>query len=173
MRAAVTASAMVLAAGCATGRPAAPITAVAELRNAQDRVVGMAALSQLADGVRIVLEVRDLPPGPKAVHVHEVGKCSPPDFASAGAHVNPTSRKHGLLSPDGPHAGDLPNITIDPDGTGRLETTTDRIALGTGPTSLLDADGSALVVHAGPDDHLTDPAGGSGPRIVCGVIVRK
>jgi superoxide dismutase, Cu-Zn family len=161
--------------GC-TGmmRPAPPAnTAVAEVKDASGRVVGQAMLTEVSDGVRVVIEARGLPPGPKAVHIHEVGQCGPPDFSSAGGHFNPTGMKHGLENPEGPHAGDLPNIAIGPEGTGRLESTDDRITLGSAPTSLFDADGSALVIHARPDDFKTDPAGASGPRIACGVILKR
>jgi Cu-Zn family superoxide dismutase len=101
-----------------------------------------------------------------------VGKCEPPPFTSAGAHFNPGARQHGFLNPQGAHAGDLPNITIAADGTGRLETAADGLTLGMGATSLFDADGSAIVVHAAPDDFKTDPTGNSGARIACGIVVK-
>ncbi len=110
------------------------------------------------------------PAGPRAVHIHEVGKCDPPEFTTAGAHLNPSGKKHGLLNPDGPHDGDLPNLTVAPDGTGRLETLNNRISLDRIASSSSDGDGSALIIHAGPDDFKTDPAGNSGARIACGVI---
>ncbi|HXG15918.1 MAG TPA: superoxide dismutase family protein [Calidithermus sp.] len=160
-----------VAAGCAAMKPA-PMTATAELRNAQGQPVGTATLTDVGGGVRVIVEARNLPPGDKGVHIHEVGRCEPP-FTTAGGHFNPGKRQHGLQNPAGPHAGDLPNITIGADGTGRLETVTDRVTLGGGATSLFDADGSAIVIHAAPDDHRTDPAGNSGARIACGVIVRK
>jgi len=166
-------AAAVLAAGCTSIRPVAPVTAVAEIKNAQDRIIGSATLTQLVDGVRIIVEVRDLSPGLKGVHLHEVGACVPPDFTSAGEHFNPTRRQHGLMNPAGPHAGDLPNIDVGADRTGRLETTTDRITLGSGSTSLFDFNGSALVIHAEPDDHATDPDGGAGARIACGSVVKQ
>ncbi len=160
-----------VAAGCAAMKPA-PMTATAELRNAQGQPVGTATLTDVGGGVRVIVEARNLPPGDKGVHIHEVGRCEPP-FTTAGGHFNPGKRQHGLQNPAGPHAGDLPNITIGTDGTGRLETVTDRVTLGGGATSLFDADGSAIVIHAAPDDHRSDPAGNSGARIACGVIVRK
>jgi Cu-Zn family superoxide dismutase len=165
-------SLVVAIAGCAGMRaPAAPpITATAEVRNAQGQPVGTATLSQVTGAVRIILETRGLPPGQKGVHIHAVGKCDPPDFTSAGDHFNPGMKQHGLQNPQGPHAGDLPNLTIGADGTGRLESTNDRITLAEGPTSLLDADGSAIVVHAAVDDFKTDPTGNSGARLACGVI---
>src|SRR5919197_2551260 len=152
----------VLAAGCAGMMgPSTPTTATAELKNTQGQAVGNATFTEVSGGVQIIIDARDLPPGAKGVHIHEVGKCEPPTFTSAGGHFNPAKRQHGTLNPSGPHAGDLPNITIAPDGRGRLETTTDRISLGSGPTSIFDADGSALVIHAGPDDFKTDPTGNS------------
>jgi Cu-Zn family superoxide dismutase len=158
--------------GCAgiTQPDATPVTATAELRNAEGRTVATATLAQVPGGVRVVVEARGLPPGPKGVHLHAVGKCDPPDFTSAGPHFNPDNRKHGLQSPEGPHAGDLPNITIGADGNGRLESMNDRIALDASAKSLFDADGAALVVHAAADDFKTDPTGNSGARLACGVV---
>jgi superoxide dismutase, Cu-Zn family len=163
-------------AGCAGALPlrsATGISATAELRDGRNQVVGQASFIEVSGGVRVVLEARGLPVGEKAVHLHEVGTCDPPEFTSAGAHFNPLHRQHGLLNPEGPHAGDLPNITVADNGTGRLESFTDRVTLGAGTTSLFDTDGTAMVIHAGPDDFTTDPAGNSGPRIVCGVVTKK
>jgi len=173
MRALGALAAALAVAGCATVRSGAPVTARTELKTASGQTVGTASFTELTAGVRVVLEVRGLPPGQKGVHVHEVGRCEAPGFTSAGGHYNPSARQHGILNPQGPHAGDLPNVTVAPDGTGRLETTTDRFTLRPGPTSILDADGSALVVHTGPDDFRTDPTGNSGGRAACGVIVKE
>jgi Cu-Zn family superoxide dismutase len=158
--------------GCTV--PLSPVgtSAVAELRDANDRVVGQATLTEVIGGVRIVLEGRGLPPGERAVHLHAVGKCEPPSFMSAGDHFNPQNKQHGILNSAGPHAGDLPNMTIEPDGMGRLETFTDRVTLGAGPNTVFDDDGTALVVHAAPDDFKTDPTGNSGSRIACGRVER-
>ncbi|HEY7648042.1 MAG TPA: superoxide dismutase family protein [Methylomirabilota bacterium] len=164
---------MLLTAGCLTGLSSKPGSAIAELKDARGRRVGQATFTGLSDGVRIVMEVRGLPPGLKAVHIHERGRCDPPAFTSAGDHFNPGKTQHGLQNPAGPHAGDLPNIQIDEDGNGRLETMTPRVTLSSGPTSILDDDGSALVVHGAPDDFKTDPTGNSGARIACGVITRS
>jgi Cu-Zn family superoxide dismutase len=173
MRAATVVIAL-LTAGCAGLTEPTPgsNTATAELRNAGGQVVGSARFTEVTGGVRILLEAKGLAPGPKGVHVHAGGTCTPPDFTSAGGHFNPDGKQHGLENPDGPHAGDLPNITIGPDGGGRLESMNERITLAPGPTSVFDADGSALVVHANPDDFRTDPAGNAGPRLACGVITR-
>jgi superoxide dismutase, Cu-Zn family len=159
-------------AGCAGAARVGPAgaTATAELRDRSGRVVAQASLTEVDRGVRIVIEASGLPPGAKGVHLHGVGTCEAPTFASAGEHFNPTTKRHGLLNPEGPHAGDLPNITIDADGKGRLETFTERVSLSAGAASLFDADGTALVIHGDPDDFRTDPSGNSGPRIACGVL---
>ena len=161
-----------LLAGCGLTAPSGPVTARAELRNAAGEPLGVADFTQIGGVVRIVMEVKGLPPGAKAVHVHEVGRCEPPGFTSAGNHFNPEGKQHGALNPRGPHAGDLPNVTVEANGTGRLESASEAITLLQGRTSLFDADGSALVVHAAPDDFRTDPTGNAGPRLLCGVIVR-
>ena len=146
--------------------------ALARLRDATGRVVGQGVFLQQGGGVRILIDVNDLPEGVKAVHIHEVGRCDAPSFETAGAHFNPTKAEHGTKNPRGSHAGDLPDITVDASGRGHLELTTTRIGLEKGPTSLLDADGSALVIHERADDQRTDPAGESGGRIACGAIVK-
>ena len=162
-------------AGCApiTQPATTNNTASAELVDASGKPAGVATFTQISGNVRIVLEAKGLPPGPHGVHIHEVGKCEGPQFTSAGGHFNPEKKQHGMLNPQGAHAGDLPNLTVAGDGSGRLESTTDRITLGAGASSVFDADGSALVVHAAADDFTTDPTGNSGGRIACGVIVKK
>jgi Cu-Zn family superoxide dismutase len=161
-------------AACGGGsetRGAAP-TASAELLDASGRDVGMARLTEDGAGLRLLVEMHGVPAGAKGVHIHETGECEPPDFKSAGGHFNPEGKQHGEKNPRGPHAGDFPNIEIKQDGTGRLDATSNRLTLGEGPTSLFDADGSALLVHAEPDDYRTDPSGNSGDRIACGVIAK-
>jgi superoxide dismutase, Cu-Zn family len=166
--------AALLLAGCATGTGApTDSTARADLRNADGQPIGTATFTQIGNAVRVVLEAQGLPPGAKAVHIHAVGKCDPRDFTAAGGHFNPAGRQHGALNPEGPHAGDLPNLTVGADGEGRLESTTQLVTLLAGPQSVFDADGSALIVHAAPDDFRTDPTGNAGARIACGVITRK
>lgn len=163
---------LVLLAGCATFRqsPTTDNTAVADVVDAQGKAVGTANFVELTNAVRIVLEARGLPPGLKGVHIHETGKCDGPGFTTAGGHFNPEGKQHGALNPRGPHAGDLPNINIGADGSGRMETSSKLVSLVTGPSSLFDADGSAIVIHAAPDDFQTDPTGNSGARIACGII---
>lgn len=174
MRRGAASIALVMLAGCAS-LPGSPtgMTASSELRNVSGQPVATATLTQVGDVVRIVLEAQGLPPGVKAVHIHEVGACEGPTFTSAGGHFNPLGKQHGLLNPQGAHAGDLSNITIGPDGKGSMETSTQQVTLGAGATSLFDANGSALVIHAAPDDFRTDPTGNSGARIACGAISKK
>lgn len=150
-----------------------PPAAVARLVDTSGRTVGQAVLLQQGGGVRILLDVSGIAPGTKAVHLHEVARCEPPSFESAGGHFNPTKSGHGSANPRGPHAGDLPNIVVDATGKGHLEVTATRVSVKKkGADSLLDGNGSALVVHASADDLRTDPDGNSGARIACGVIVR-
>lgn len=142
------------------------------LIDTEGKKVGTAVLTEDAEGVRINLELTGLPPGTHAFHIHTVGRCDPPDFKSAGGHFNPHGKKHGVKNPEGVHAGDLPNLVIGPDGTASLEVLASGVTLGAGAHSLFHPGGTALVIHAGPDDDLTDPAGNSGARIACGVIER-
>ena len=169
-------AAVLVLSGCGLlgggGEPPSPRgqTARATFVNAQGQPAGTATLTSTGDGVFISAQLRSLPEGTHAMHVHQTGRCEPP-FESAGGHFNPTRRGHGILNPAGPHVGDLPNMRVDADGTGRLETFTERVTLGTGWNSLLD-DARALVIHAAADDHRTDPTGNSGPRLACGVLVK-
>ncbi len=148
--------------------------ASAEIKDSQGQTVGNATFTTLGPGeVRLQVQLRSFSSaaaGEHGIHIHAVGVCEPPDFKSAGGHFNPTGQQHGLQNPAGPHAGDLPNLQLAADGSASYEMTTDRITLGAGERSAFDADGSALVIHAGPDDMVSDPAGNSGDRIACGVI---
>ncbi len=157
--------------GCAPMQSESP-QATAELKNAKGETAGTANFWEDANGVRIAVQVRGISASRHGIHLHAVGKCDPPDFTTAGGHFNPGEKKHGLRTPDGPHAGDLPNLEVAADGTGRLEYVTKLLTLGGGPKSLFGANGSALVVHANPDDDVTDPMGNSGRRIACGVITK-
>jgi Cu-Zn family superoxide dismutase len=107
------------------------------------------------------------------MHVHENGACTPPGFESAGGHFNPDARKHGVLNPDGPHAGDLPNLDVEEDGSADTTLTVPSGLLTEGPGSMIGTQKRALVIHADPDDEKTDPSGNSGGRVVCGVIERR
>ena len=119
----------------------------------------------------VTLDLRGAPPGSHGLHFHAVGECTPP-FTSAGPHFNPASRSHGLRNPNGPHAGDLPNVYVPESGNLRVDIIATNVSLQPGAASLLDADGSALVLHAFADDYVTDPSGGSGARVACGVVRR-
>lgn len=131
--------------------------------------VGEATLSQTSNGVKVAVDTSGLPSGGHGLHIHSKGACEPPAFESAGAHYQPNNRSHGFLDSEGPHAGDLPTLEVRADGRSvDYEYTTDRVALT--KDSLLKPDGSSLVIHAKPDDYLTDTGGGTGDRIACGVI---
>jgi Cu-Zn family superoxide dismutase len=162
--------------GCAgmtteTEAPALP-SAEATLKDKDGKQVGVATLIETSEGVRIAVTGYRLPPGEHGVHVHEVGVCQPPAFVSAGGHFNPAKRKHGLQSPEGPHAGDLPNMKVSPAGEGGLDYTTKLATLGSGANSLLGGNGTSIIIHAAADDGRTDPTGNSGDRIACGVITK-
>lgn len=144
----------------------------AVLIDARRAQVGSATLTQADAGVKIALKISGLAPGVHAFHIHAVGQCDPPDFKSAGGHFNPHGKRHGLNNPEGAHAGDLPNIVVGPDGSAEVELMAPGLTLGEGEHSLFHPGGTALVIHANPDDDLTDPAGNAGERIACGVIVR-
>ena len=160
-------------AGATTDKGPAVPAAAALLKDKDGREVGVARFAQVSGGVRITLQGRGLPPGDKGVHIHAVGMCQPPEFTSAGAHFNPEARKHGLQSPEGPHAGDLPNLRVGPNGEGAVEYVNPRVTLEPGkPNSLFQPAGTSVIVHAQGDDGMTDPTGNSGGRMACGVVTR-
>lgn len=144
--------------------------ASATLVDTAGNVVGSAKFTEDADGIlHVNVKVKGLTPGRHGIHLHAVGACVP-SFAAAGSHHNPLGAEHGLDNPDGAHAGDLPNLVVNEAGVGHLNATTDRATLSAGPTTLFDADGSAVIIHANEDDQVTDPTGNSGGRVACGVI---
>lgn len=167
------------AAGCATAGTAADRVAAAavDFVTPTGGSLGSALLWQDPSGmVHVDGQVRGLQPGQHGIHFHAVGRCDGAAslaFSSAGAHYNPGNRRHGLSAPDGPHAGDVPNIIADSDGRATIHFTTDRVTLTAGATTLNDADGTSLVIHALGDDQMTDPSGNSGARIACGVVRRR
>jgi superoxide dismutase, Cu-Zn family len=152
--------------------PAVAQTARAALKNAQGQDVGTVDLTETPAGVLLKLVVKGLTPGEHAFHVHAVGKCEPP-FDSAGGHFNPGTRKHGLLVPEGPHAGDMPNLHVLGSGEVTIEILNPAITLAkNNPNSVFGPNGTAIVIHAGVDDYKSDPAGNAGGRIACGVILQ-
>lgn len=139
--------------------------------DANGKGIGTAELTETTSGVKIRIVLSGLKPGKKAIHFHEVGKCEPPNFTTAGSHLNPSKKEHGFDNPKGYHAGDLPNLTVSKDGSVDLEIISPNVTLEKGKkNSLIDEDGSALIIHEGPDDYVTDPSGNSGDRIACGII---
>jgi Cu-Zn family superoxide dismutase len=151
---------------------------VVELKDAQGKSVGTAELwsntgKKVEPGVSIKLKVHDLSPGEHALHFHAKARCDPPDFKSAGPHFNPEGKKHGLENPEGHHAGDMNNFTVNAKGRAKLKVVNKDVTLGDDSHSLFSNGGTALVIHAKADDMKTDPAGNAGDRIACGVIIRK
>lgn len=156
-------------AGCAYPEPQGgpPIALV----NQTGQPIGSIIAWQTAGGVGLRIRASGLPHGVHGIHVHSVGRCDGPKFQSAGPHWNPTSRKHGLSNPAGPHGGDLPNVTVAANGVLSTIVTIPGASLAAGSGSLADADGAALVIHASADDNVTDPSGNSGDRIACAILV--
>jgi len=141
-------------------------SASAEVRSAAGATVGTLSLLTTSAGVRITGTLTGLTAGAHGIHLHSVGRCDGPEFTTAGGHLNPANAKHGLENPAGPHAGDLPNITVNASGSAQVDMTTPRTMI----SELLDADGAAIVVHAAVDDQRTDPGGNSGARVACGIV---
>jgi Cu-Zn family superoxide dismutase len=165
-------SGALLLAGAAWSQSPSPGAEI-QLKAADGKVVGKASLTEGPRGLLIRLSVQGLAPGWHGLHFHEKGDCTAPDFKSAGSHVHDMAGAvHGLLNPGGNEAGDLPNLYVTADGTGQAEIFSPFVSLkgAGGRPALLDADGSALVIHAAADDYATQPIGGAGARVACGVI---
>jgi Cu-Zn family superoxide dismutase len=164
MRTLILIAAAATLASCAAIEPrgGAPMPMI----NALGAPIGAVRAWQTAGGVSFHVEATGLPHGVHGLHVHAVGRCDPPEFTSAGGHWNPAGKKHGMNNPAGPHAGDLPNVEVAANGVLSATVTLPGATM----AGLLDADGSALVLHAAADDYRTDPSGNSGARIACAII---
>lgn len=168
-------------AGCSHGRSSLGMTrsippaieATTQLVGPGGELRGTATLTQSTAATQIRARVEGLAPGTYAIHIHAVGKCEGPKFTSAGGHFNPTMTQHGKDNPLGPHLGDLPNIVVGAGGSGSVDFTIAGLSLIGGTAPLIDADGAAIIVHAGPDDYRTDPSGNSGDRIACGALAAR
>ncbi len=140
------------------------------MSDAQGKGVGTAVLTPAPKGVKIQLNLMNLPAGEHAIHVHAVAKCEGPGFTTAGGHFNPDNKHHGLQNPEGPHAGDMPNFTVAANGTAKATVIAPGVTMGDDPHSIFTNGGTALVIHEKADDMKSDPAGNAGARIACGVI---
>ena len=149
------------------------VIAQAALQDGAGKIVGLVSFSENRLGVKVDVKINGLPAGTHGIHIHAAGKCDPPEFTTAGGHFNPASTKHGLSVPDGPHAGDLPNLEVAADGKGSLLHYGPHLSLNPAASNgVLFGAGTAVVVHAKADDGKTDPSGDSGARIACGVAKR-
>jgi len=157
---------------CSTPGSASVTGATVALIDTSGTKIGEAIFSERNDKPGVVIRLRawSLPPGVHGFHIHDSGSCETPEFTTAGGHFNPFGKKHGLKNPEGPHAGDLPNLVVRSNGTAEVTLEARLVTLKPGINSLLTPKGTSLVVHADPDDEMSDPAGKSGARIACGII---
>src|SRR3954454_3019154 len=136
------------------------------LINSGGQTIGSVRAWQTTGGISFHVAATGLPHGLHGIHVHPIGRCDPPDFASAGTHWNPLGRQHGLNNPQGPHAGDLPNVEVAANGVLNQTLVLPHASL----AELLDADGASILIHANADDYVSQPSGNSGPKIACAVL---
>jgi Cu-Zn family superoxide dismutase len=140
--------------------------------NSSGDMIGTVQLTEGDGGVDFKVKLEGLEPGYHGMHVHEYPKCDQPDFTTAGSHFNPDGNEHGLMHPEGSHLGDLPNIEAAPSGLVDAELMLPEATLMDGKKSLLDGEGTSLIIHKGQDDGVSQPGGESGPRIACGIIAK-
>ncbi|MDM5190539.1 superoxide dismutase family protein [Bacillus sp. DX4.1] len=159
-----------LATGCAKGTPK---EIDVQLYNASGDKVGTAKVAQQTSGVKVSIKAEGFTPGPHGLHIHEIGECKAPSFISAGNHFNPNEKKHGLMNPKGAENGDLPNVIADDKGMIKAEIQAPQVSLEKGKTTIHQKNGASIIITENPDDGMTQPAGNSGNRIACGVIVEK
>jgi superoxide dismutase, Cu-Zn family len=155
---------------CAFSAASFAKTVKVQLQEGHGKSVGTATIKSSGSGVKIDLKLHSLTPGEHAIHFHQNAQCEGPDFKSAGPHFNPDTKKHGLESPEGHHAGDMNNFLVKVTGKAKATVTDADVNFGSDSHSLFSNGGTAIVIHAKADDMKTDPAGNSGDRIACGVI---
>ena len=160
---------MLAAFGCGGGSSAPP-PLESTVRNDRNADIGRALLKQKGDRIQVEVRVTGLKPGRHGMHLHATGMCQGPAFTTAGSHLNPAGKKHGLLGPQGPHLGDLPNLTVDKNGKAATTVDVTGAEAAKGLKAFVGARGMSLVIHADPDDEKTDPTGSSGARVACAVF---
>jgi len=171
-------SLVILVAGCGQKKELQPVSServesiAAPILNTDGEKIGEVSIVENIEGVTIDVIAENLTPGKKGIHIHEFGKCELSDFKTAGGHLNPFKKEHGFDNPKGYHLGDLPNIDVDHDGTVNVSLQLNKITLDpNAKNTILDKDGSAIIIHSEEDDYKTDPAGNAGERIACAAIL--